>query len=49
MLKVVLCQMLGKYISNLVFCVIREYLDESFAHMLTKMMIANIYVLGSWA
>jgi len=47
-LKFVLCQRLGEYISNLVFCFDREYLDKSFAHMLTKMIIANIYVLGSW-
>ncbi len=47
-LKVVLCQRLGEYVSNLVFCVDREYLDKSFSYMLAKMMIANIYVLGSW-
>ena len=47
-LKVVVCQRLGEYVSNLVFCVDREYLDKSFLYMLAKMMIANIYVLGSW-
>jgi len=47
-LKVVLCQRLGEYVSNLVFCVNRKYLDKSFAYMLAQMMIANIYVLGSW-
>jgi len=47
-LKVVLCQRLGEYVSNLVFCVDREYLDKSFSYMLAKMMIANIYVFGSW-
>ncbi len=44
-LKVILCQRLGKYISNLVFGVDREYLDKSLVHMLAKMMIANIDVL----
>jgi hypothetical protein len=50
-LKIVLCQRFGEYVSNLVFCVDREYLDKSFSYMLAKMMIANIYinvVLGSW-
>ncbi len=27
-LEVVLCQRLGEYISNVVFCINREYLDE---------------------
>jgi hypothetical protein len=36
-------------ISNLVFGVDGEDLDEPLAHMLAKMMIANIYVLGPWA
>ncbi len=48
-LKVVLCQRLGKYISNLVFGVDREYLDKTLAHMPAKMMIANIDVLSPWA
>jgi len=50
-LKIVLCQRFGEYVSNLVFCVDREYLDKFFSYMLAKMMIANIYinvVLGSW-
>jgi hypothetical protein len=47
-LKVILCQRLGEYVSNLVFCVDREYLDKSLAYMLAKMMIANIDVLGPW-
>jgi hypothetical protein len=47
-LKVILCQRLGKYVSNLVFSVHKEYLDKSLAHMLMKMMIANIDVLGPW-
>ncbi len=48
MLKVVLCQRFGEYISNLVFRIDREYLDKSLAHMLAKMMIANIDVLSPW-
>ncbi len=48
-LKVILCQSLCKCISNLVFCVDREYLDKFLAHMFMKMMIANINVLGPWA
>ena len=31
-LEVVLCQGLGKYVSNLVFCVDREDLDKSLTH-----------------
>ncbi len=45
-LEVILCQSLGKCISNLVFCVDREDLDKSLVHMFAKMMVANIYVLG---
>jgi hypothetical protein len=45
-LEVILCQSLGKCISNLVFCVDREDLDESLTNMFAKMMIANIYVFG---
>ncbi len=48
MLKVVLCQRLGEYISNPVFHINREYLDKSLVHMLAKMMIANIDVLSPW-
>jgi hypothetical protein len=47
-LKVVLCQRLGKYVSNLVFGVDREYLDKTLVYMLAKMMIANVDVLGPW-
>ncbi len=47
-MKVILCQRLSKYVSNLVFGVDREYLDKSLVHMLTKMMIVNIDVLGPW-
>ncbi len=48
MLKVILCQRLSKFVSNQIFGVDREYLDKSLAHMLAKMMIANIDVLGPW-
>jgi hypothetical protein len=47
-LKVILCQSFCESISNLVFGVNREDLDESLAHMIAKMMIANAYVLGPW-
>jgi len=47
-LKVVLCQRIGEYVSNLVFHIDREYLDKSLVHMLAKMMIANIDVLSPW-
>ncbi len=45
-LEVVLCQRLGKYVSNLVFCVDRENLDKSLAHVFVKVVVANVYVLG---
>jgi hypothetical protein len=45
-LEVILCQRLGKCVSNLVFRVNREDLDKSLTNMLTKMMVANIYVFG---
>ncbi len=47
-LKVVLCQRLGEYVSDLVFLIDREYLDKSLAHMFVKMMIANMDVLSPW-
>jgi hypothetical protein len=46
-LEVILCQSLGKCISNLVFCVNRENLDKSLTNMFAKTMLANIYVFGS--
>ena len=45
-LEVVLCQGLGKYVSNLVFCVDREDLDKSLMHVFAKVVVANVYVLG---
>jgi hypothetical protein len=48
-LEVILCQSFHESISNLVFGVDREDLDESPGHMFAKTMIANIYVLGPWA
>ncbi len=46
-LEVVLCQGLGKYVSNLVFCVDRENFDKTLTHVLAKVAVANVYVLGS--
>jgi hypothetical protein len=48
MLEVIFCTSFCESISNLVFGVDREDLDESLAHMFPKMMITNIYVLGLW-
>ncbi len=45
-LKVILCQGFGECVSNLVLGVHREDLDESLAHMFTKMMVAYVNVLG---
>ncbi len=47
-LKVILCQSFCMCVSNLDFCVNREYLDKPLSHMFAKMMTANIYVLGPW-
>jgi hypothetical protein len=47
-LEVILRQSLGKCVSNLVFHVDREDLDKSLTYMFVKMMLANIYVFGSW-
>ncbi len=46
---VIFCQSFRECISNLVFGVDREDLDEPLAYMFANMMIANIYVLGPWA
>jgi hypothetical protein len=48
-LEVILCQSFHESVSNLVFGVNREDLNESLAHMFVKMMITNVYVLGPWA
>ncbi len=45
-LEVILCQSLGKCISDLVFCVDREDFDKSLSYVFAKMMVANIYVFG---
>jgi hypothetical protein len=45
-LKVIRCQSLGEYVSNLVFCVDREDLDKSLTNMFAKVVVTNIYVLG---
>jgi hypothetical protein len=49
MLKNVLCQGLGKNISNLILGVNGEYFDKPLPHMFTKMMLAYVDVLGSKA
>jgi hypothetical protein len=46
MLKIVLCQGLGKSISNLILGINGEYFDKSLSHIFTKMMIVYIDVLG---
>ncbi len=45
-LELILCQSFCESVSNLVFGVNKEDLDEYLAHMFAKMMIANVYVLG---
>jgi hypothetical protein len=49
MLEVILCQSFHESVSNLVFGVDREDLDESLVLIFAKMMMVNIYVLGLWA
>ena len=44
-LEVVLCQSFGECISNLVFCVNREYFNKPLAYMFAKMMVAYIDML----
>ncbi len=46
MLKIILCLRFGENISNLILGIDREDLDESLLHMLTKMMVTHIDVLG---
>jgi hypothetical protein len=48
-LKIILCQGLGKSISNRILGVNGEYFDKPLLHMFAKMMIAYIDVLGSRA
>jgi hypothetical protein len=48
-LEVILFHSFRECISNLVFVVDGEDLDEPLSHMFVKMMTANIYVLGPWA
>ncbi len=48
MLEVILCQSFHECISNLVFGVDGGDLDKPLLHVFTRMMIANIYVLGPW-
>jgi hypothetical protein len=48
-LKNILCQGLGKSISNLILGVNGEYFDKPLPHMFVKMMVAYVDVLGSRA
>jgi hypothetical protein len=48
-LKIILCQGLGKSISNLILGVNVEYFDKPLPHMFAKMMVAYIDLLGSRA
>jgi hypothetical protein len=45
-LEVILCQSFRECISNMVFGVDGKDLDKLLLHVFSKMMIANIYVLG---
>jgi hypothetical protein len=45
--KVILSKGLGECVSNLVLCVDKEYLDESFAYVFTKVMVADVDVFCS--
>jgi hypothetical protein len=49
MLKHILCQGLGKSVSNLILGVDGNYFDKTPLHMFTKMMVAYVDVLGSRA
>jgi hypothetical protein len=48
-LKIILCQGLGKSISNQILSVYGEYYHKPLTHMFAKMMIAYVDVLGSRA
>ncbi len=48
-LKIILCQRLGKSVSNLILGVSGEYFDKPLPHMFAKMMVAYVDVLGSRA
>ncbi len=47
MLKIILCQRLGKSLSNLILAVNGEYFDKLLLQMFAKMMVAYVDVLGS--
>jgi hypothetical protein len=47
MLIIILCQGLGKSISNLILGVNGEYFDKPLPHMFAKMMVEYVDVLGS--
>jgi hypothetical protein len=48
-LKIILCQGLGKSVSNLILSVNGKYFDKPLPHMLAKMMVTYVDVLGSMA
>jgi hypothetical protein len=45
--KVILSKGLGECVSNLVLCVDKEYLDESFVYLFTKVMVADVDMFRS--
>jgi hypothetical protein len=47
MLKITLCQGLGKSVSNLILGVNGEYFDKPLPHMFAEMMATYVDVLGS--
>jgi hypothetical protein len=48
MLEVILCQSFCEFVSNLIFGVAEKDLNMPLLHVFTKVMIANVYVLGPW-
>ena len=49
MLKVILRKSLGQNISSLVFGANQKDLDQSISHVLGKVVITHVDVLGMWA
>ncbi len=45
MCEVILCQCLGKCVSDLVFCANRKDLDKSLTHVFAKMMVTYVDML----
>lgn len=46
-LKKVLWKGLGQYVSNLIFSANWEDLDQTFANVLTKVMVTNVDMFGA--